>query len=815
MPFEKKWLRLDPSCFRTRGTWAGNAAKEKMNNVHFNPCRAHKLIIMFKKIIFGSAAFFVATFSIAQEKIDTTVVPNFVLDPVSIRDVWSANKTAPFAVTNLLPKDIEKINTGVDLPFLLRFTPSLTVTSDAGNGIGYTGLWIRGSDPTRVNVSINGVPLNDPESQQVFWVNTPDLASSTSNIQIQRGVGTSSNGTGSFGGSIHLDTDTDLERDFVRLNTGGGSFGSTKLMVEIGSRRSPNFEYNLRASSIQSNGYIDRAETRLFSYFTKGKWRLTQAENRKSELTIFAFGGKENTYQAWNGTPFEKLFGTTADILAFAGRNGASQVDIDNLLNSGRTYNAYMYENEIDNYAQDHAQAHYFSSKKKNGVTHEFRAAGHFTHGQGFFEQFRADEEVANYNMLPHIINGDTITTTNLVRRRWLNNNFYGVTGSYVLKKQNVTSTTGFGANHYSGQHYGRVIATGNPLIFVVDHEYYYGQSDKYDANAFSKIEWAVVPKKILVNADIQARFISYQTKGTDNDQRSYDVNSSSQFFNPKVGVRYFMNKSLSFYGSVAQSGKEPNRNDFVDAPSGRTPQNEYMTDYEAGLHFENDKLFQFDVNVYSMNYDNQLVLTGAVNDVGAPLRTNVAESFRRGVELSSTAYFNQQRLKVNGNITFSENKIIDFQERILRYYEDYTSAEEVIDRGKTNIAFSPNFIAGLSAEYQVFPHGWRVSMKPVRKQLYLLFNEKFVGKQHLDNTGSNTAVITAFAVSDFGIQWDSKYGPKPSVKITFWVNNAFNRMYSSNGYAFSYIYGETITERFYYPQAGRNYMLNFAVEIN
>ena len=767
---------------------------------------------MLKKIAFVGCALFVTTHLFGQEKQDTTGVPSFVLEPISIRDVWSANKTAPFAVTNLLPKDIEKINNGVDLPFLLRFTPSLTVTSDAGNGIGYTGLWIRGSDPTRVNVSINGVPLNDPESQQVFWVNTPDLASSTSNIQIQRGVGTSANGTGSFGGSIHLDTDTDLERNFVRFNTGGGSYGSNKIMVEIGSRRSPKFEYNLRASNIQSNGYIDRADTHLFSYFTKGKWRLSQEENRKSDLTVFVFGGKENTYQAWNGTPYEKLFGTTADILAFAGRNGASQADIDNLLNSGRTYNAYLYENEIDNYAQHHAQGHYFSSRKKNNIVHEFRAAAHFTHGQGYFEQFRVNEDVANYNMLPHIENGDTITTTNLVRRRWLNNNFYGVTGSYVLKNNRFVSTTGFGANHYSGQHYGRVIATGNPLIFVVDHEYYYGKSDKYDANAFTKMEWAVVPKKLMVNADLQVRYISYQTSGTDNDQRLYDVDNTTQFFNPKVGVRYFMNKSVSLYGSLAHSGKEPNRNDFVDAPFGRTPQNEYMTDFEAGFHFENDKLFQFDVNVYSMNYDNQLVLTGAVNDVGAPLRTNVAKSYRRGVELSAVALFNQQRLKVNGNITFSENKIIDFQERIFNYD---TYAEETISRGNTNIAFSPNMIAGLSAEYQVFPHGWRMTMKPVRKQLYLLFNEKFVGKQHLDNTGSNTAVITAFAVSDFGIQWDSKYGPKPSVKITFWVNNAFNRMYSSNGYAFSYIYGETITERFYYPQAGRNYMLNFAFEIN
>lgn len=782
-----------------------------MNNVHHNPCRAHKVKYMFKKIVFVSVALFVASSSFAQEKKDTTIVPTFVLEPLSIRDVWSAENDAPFALTNLKPMDIDKINTGVDLPFLLRFTPSLTVTSDAGNGIGYTGLWIRGSDPTRVNVSINGVPLNDPESQQVFWVNTPDLASSSSNIQIQRGIGTSSNGTGSFGGSIHLDTDTDLERDFVRLNAGGGSFGSNKLMVEIGSRRSPNFEYNLRASSIQSNGYIDRAETRLFSYFTKGKWRLTQAENRKSELTIFVFGGKENTYQAWNGTPYEKLYGTTSDILAFASRNGASQADINNLLNSGRTYNAYLYENEIDNYRQDHAQAHYFSSRKKNGATHEFRTAFHFTHGEGYFEQFKTDQDVTNYNMLPQIVNGDTLSLTNLVRRRWLNNNFYGATSSYVIRKSKFTSTSGLGVNHYNGQHYGRVIATGTPLIFVVDHQYYYGQSDKYDANAFSKFEWAVVPRKLIVNADLQARYVSYKTKGTDNDQRAYDVDMSTNFLNPKVGLRYFAGKFVSVYASVAHSGKEPNRNDFVDAPFGQTPKNEYMTDIEAGLHFENDYLFKFDVNLYSMSYNNQLVLTGALNDVGAPLRTNVAQSYRRGIELSSSAYF-KQRLKVGANLMLSENKIIDFQERIFNY-DNYS--EEVIARGTTNIAFSPNVVAGLTAEYQVFPHGWRMTMKPVRKQLYLLFNEKFVGKQHLDNTGSSTAVITAFAVSDFGIQWDSKYGPKPSVKITFWVNNAFDRMYASNGYAYSYIYGGTVTERFYYPQAGRNYMLNFAFEIN
>lgn len=776
-----------------------------MNNVHHNPCRAHKIKIMFKKIAFVCAVVFASTNSYAQEKIDTTIVPNFVLEPVSIRDVWSANNTAPFALTNLQPKDIEKINTGVDLPFLLRFTPSLTVTSDAGNGIGYTGLWIRGSDPTRVNVSINGVPLNDPESQQVFWVNTPDLASSSSNIQIQRGIGTSANGTGSFGGSIHIDTDSHLEKDFIRVNASAGSFGSTKGMFEIGSKIGKKFELNTRLSTIQSDGYIDRAETKLFSYFTKGKLNIIQEKNRSKELTFFVFGGKENTYQAWNGTPYEKLYGTTADILAFASRNGVSQADINNLLNSGRTYNAYLYENEIDNYTQHHAQAHYFSSKKKNGATHEFRTAFHFTHGQGYFEQFKVDQEVASYNMLPNIINGDTINTTNLVTRRWLNNNFYGVTSSYVFKKNNFTSTSGVGANHYNGQHYGRVIATGDPLIFVVDHQYYYGQSDKYDANAFSKIEWAFVPEKFIVNADIQARYVAYNTKGVDNDQRSYDVNVTSKFLNPKIGLRYFIGKSVSVYASVAHSGKEPNRSDYVDAAPGNFPKNEYMTDYEAGLHFGNGKKILFDVNAYIMNYTNQLVLTGALNDVGAPLRTNVAKSYRKGIEFSVSANLSR-KLKVAGNITLSENKILNFNERVFNYD---TYAEEVVSRGTTDIAFSPNMIAALNADYKV------LSNEQNGRQLNILFNEKFVGKQHLDNTGSSSAVLTAFAVSDMGIQWTEKRANGSSMKITFWANNVLNRMYSSNGYAYSYIYGNTVTERFYYPQAGRNYMLNFAFEIN
>jgi iron complex outermembrane receptor protein len=317
-------------------------------------------------------------------------------------------------------------------------------------------------------------------------------------------------------------------------------------------------------------------------------------------------------------------------------------------------------------------------------------------------------------------------------------------------------------------------------------------------------MEWAFVPEKFILNADIQARYVAYNTKGIDNDQRSYDVNVTSKFLNPKVGLRYFIRKSISVYASVAHSGKEPNRSDYVDAAPGNFPKNEYMIDYEAGLHVGNSKKIIFDVNAYFMNYNNQLVLTGALNDVGAPLRTNVAKSFRRGIELSTSLNVSR-KLKAGGNITLSENKIVDFNERVFNYD---TYMEEVVSRGTTDIAFSPNLIAALNLDYQVF------KTESAGSQLNLLFNEKFVGKQHLDNTGSSTAVLTAFAVSDLGIQWSSKIASGSNLKVTLWTNNVLNRIYSSNGYAYSYIYGGAVTERFYYPQAGRNFMLNFAVEL-
>jgi len=747
-----------------------------------------------------------------QSQIDSLGVPSYDLKTVTVHDVNTATNNDPYAVSNLTSREISKINVGQDLPFLLRFTPSLTVTSDAGNGVGYTGLWIRGSDPSRVNVTINGVPLNDPESQQVFWVNTPDLASSTNRIQIQRGIGTSVNGTGSFGGSIHIDTDQNFTKNFARVSYGVGSFGTSKVTAETGFRVSKRFKWNGRTSVINSNGYIDRARTNLNAYFLKGEWNLlpetVDGSLVQRSLTAYVFGGKENTYQAWYGTPYEKVYGNAADVQAYLDRNGITGADATNLLNSGRTYNYYLYPNEIDNYKQHHAQLHFESKSKLSSFTRTTRVTGHFTHGEGYFEQFKQGMSLAAVG-LPSVVNGsDTISDMNAVVQRWLNNNFIGIIASQSLNFSKGNITYGFAANHYHGKSYGRVVALGEPLLFFINHEYYRGVANKNDVNAFVKSQ-VIIRKHWLLNADLQGRVVNYATSGIDNDLSSYNVQKNLNFFNPKVGIRYnneWNGYGFSLYTSVAHAGHEPNRNDYIDGGLVE-PKPEYMTDFEGGLSFWKPNKFNFHTNVYYMNYTNQLVLTGALNDVGAPLRTNVSQSFRRGIE-NEIQWHVTSRLDLAGNITFSESMIKDFTEHVFNY-DTYTDV--AVARGNTPISFSPNRIAAAHAEVQV--------TNPLREgglHLSVFANEKYVSSQHLDNTGNNETTIPSYATTDMGvnIHFSTKENESNRMNILFLVNNVFNRMYTSNGYAYSYIWGQTVTERFYYPQAGRNYMVTLSVKI-
>ncbi len=697
-----------------------------------------------------------------------------------------ADARTPMAFTNISKEQIEKINYGQDIPYILREVPSLVMTSDGGTGIGYTGLWLRGSDASRINVTINDIPLNDPESQQVFWVNLPDFASSTDDIQVQRGVGTSTNGVASFGGTIKMGTNKLETKPYLRLNNGFGSFNTLRNTVAFGTGlRSDRFLLEGRLSRIASDGYIDRATARLASYFLTGAY-----VGEKTTLKLTTFGGQERTYQSWYGTPASRLSGNRDSMLVFAGNNGLNEAQLQNLLNSGRTYNFYTYENQVDDYRQTHYQLH---------LTHIFNqrltmnAALHYTKGLGFFEEFRDDESFERYGL---VAPNDSITSTDIIRRRWLDNHFYGGTFSIAYKKSKFDVTLGGAANQYIGDHFGELIWMQFAGDVPKDFNYYRGESTKNDGNIYARSNYRFA-EKFNLYVDVQGRMVQYITKGIDNDLRAYDVNDELFFFNPKAGLTFNRNKKEQAYFSVAVGNKEPNRNDYVDAPNGVTPRPESMIDFEGGYAFTGEKI-NARINLYYMQYKDQLVLTGELNDVGAPLRMNVDNSFRRGIELE-IAYRPIDKLLVSGNATFSQNKIEAFEELLY----DYTNGFDIvrIQHSNTDIAFSPSVIAGGRAEY--FVH----------KNISVSWLPRYVGRQYLDNTQNEFLSIDPYFVNDIAVRWSKITKRENKVAVQVLTNNAFNEMYSSNGYTFSYIFDQRITERFFYPQAGRFFLLSFQLE--
>jgi iron complex outermembrane receptor protein len=721
-----------------------------------------------------------------------------LLDTAIVEATRADNKT-PMAYTELTAKEITPLNNGQDMPYLLRFTPSLIATSDAGNGIGYTGLWIRGSDPSRINVTINGVPLNDPESQQVFWVNTPDFGSSVNNVQIQRGVGTSANGAAAFGGSIKLETRGVRTKPYAEMNNAAGSFGTWKNNISLGTGLLNNhFIIEARLSRIASDGYIDRASSDLKSFFLEGNYI-----SEKTSVKLTAFGGRENTYQSWYGTPYEALYGTEQDKLDFASRNYLNEAQTENLLTSGRTYNYYQYNNQVDNYGQDHFQAHVTRNLNK---VFTLNATAHYTHGEGYFEEFKDDQPYENYGLSPVTFDSSTtINSTNLIRRRWLNNDFYGGVFSLSMKKNNWESTIGGSYNEYKGNHFGRIIwmqfanTTGN------DHEYYRGKSLKRDGNIYWKNVYTI-NKKLDAYTDLQLRTVNYATSGTDNDLRAYNVSDNLLFFNPKVGINYRRLNNERMYASAAVGNKEPNRNDYVDAPTGSNIKPEQMLDLEAGYNLRRAN-WNVGINLYNMLYKNQLVLTGEINDVGAPLRTNVAKSYRRGIELEG-AWKICKGFNFAGNITLSQNKIKDFNETLYDYTVDYEVRN--IAHTNTNISFSPSVISGAQLSYRYEAD----KNYPNRDAMEFALMTKYVGKQYMDNTQNEYTALDAYWVNDTRFTYELTLQNKHIITLNVVVNNLFDIHYSSNGYTYSYIYDTRVTERFYYPQAGRNFMLSLALKL-
>lgn len=710
-----------------------------------------------------------------------------------------ANYKTPMAYTELTAKEITPLNNGQDMPYLLRFTPSLVATSDAGNGIGYTGLWIRGSDPSRINVTINGVPLNDPESQQVFWVNTPDFGSSVNNVQIQRGVGTSANGAAAFGGSIKLETRGVHTKPYAEMNNATGSFGTWKNNISLGTGLLNNhYIIEARLSRIASQGYIDRASSDLKSFFVEGNYL-----GEKTTVKLTAFSGRENTYQSWYGTPHEVLYGSEQDKLNFAERNYLSPAQTTNLLNSGRTYNYYEYTNQVDNYGQNHFQAHV--TRNLNSIF-SLNATAHYTHGEGYFEEFKYDQEYESYGLSPITIDSSSaITTTNLVRRRWLKNDFYGGVFSLTMKKNNWESVIGGSYNEYKGNHFGRIIWMQFANSTNIDYEYYRGKSLKRDGNIYWK-NVCTINKKMDVFSDMQLRNVDYATSGTDNDLRSYTISDNLLFFNPKVGINYRRINNERMYASAAVGNKEPNRNDYVDAPTGSNIMPEKMLDLEAGYALRRAR-WNAGVNLYNMLYKNQLVLTGELNDVGAHLRTNVSQSYRRGVEIEC-GWEIYKGINFAGNITLSQNKIKNFNETIYDYTVDYEVKN--IAHTNTNISFSPAVIAAAQLSYRYEAD----KNYPNRDAMEFSLMTKYVCKQYMDNTQNELTALDAYFASDARFTYELILKNHHMFTFNLTVNNLLNSLYSSNGYTYSYIYDTRVTERFYYPQAGRNFMASLGVKL-
>ena len=715
-------------------------------------------------------------------------------DEVVVQATRATENTAT-TFKNLSKEDIAKNNLGQDIPYLLDQTPGVVISSDAGAGIGYTSMRIRGSDAQRTNVTVNGIPLNDAESLGSFFINLPDFASSVDNVQIQRGVGTSTNGAGAFGASLNFQTNTLNEEPYAELDNSFGSFNSWKNTIRLGTGLlDDKFSFDGRLSRIKSDGYIDRAWSDLQSFFLSGAWH---GEN--SLLRANVFGGKEKTYQAWYGTPQSRLTGDVDAMLAYAADDGLTDYETENLLRSDRRYNKYLYDNETDNYQQTHYQL-LFSTSLNGNLT--LNTALHYTRGKGYYEQFRDNDNYSAYGLSPVIIAGESISETDLVRQRWLDNHFYGGTYSLIYNNSDGLEITWGGAyNEYHGDHYGDVVWAEYPLFtdgfytpgaegsFKTSYRYYNGDALKKDFNTYLKASYRL--GNWFLFGDVQYRHIDYAIAGTDNDLRDITQETTFDFFNPKVGLTYRLSAASNVYASYALANKEPVRSDFTDWPVGQTPESEQLHNVEAGYRLRTSRI-NIGINAYAMLYKNQLVLTGQLNDVGATLRQNVDDSYRAGLEVDGR-WAPVHWFTWSATAAYSQNKIKNFTEvvgDVENFYE------------KTDISFSPDWIA--SSE---------LSFKPL-KPLELAFISKYVSRQYLDNTGNEGRSIDGFFVNHVRLGYQTSFWRLKNVGLTLLVNNVFNEKYSANGFTWGYYLTETdrVDHNYFYPQATTNFLLGLNV---
>ncbi|WP_224485084.1 TonB-dependent receptor [Robertkochia aurantiaca] len=692
---------------------------------------------------------------------------DILLDEVLVSAI-RANPENPVTFSNLTAEEIKPRNLGQDIPILMNYMPAVVTTSDAGAGVGYTGIRVRGSDATRVNVTINGIPYNDAESHGTFWVNMPDFATSVENLQLQRGVGTSTNGAGAFGASLNLLTDGVKDEAYAQVNGSAGSFNTLRTNIKFGTGlMNDHFSVSGRLSRIQSDGYIDRASSDLESYFLQAAYK-----DENTLVKALLFGGHEITYQAWYGIEDEELLRTNRTFNIAGAIYGDNGEIVD------------FYDNEVDNYKQDHFQLHW---NQEFGQHWNTNLAVHYTYGRGFFEQFRQDDDFATYGLEPLTVNGSLVNTTDLIRRRWLDNDFYGTTFSAIYEQNNFELILGGAYNIYEGDHFGEIIWARFASDSEYRDRYYNDDSRKTDLNTYAKVNMKLTDGLSLYG-DLQFRKVNYEANGEDTGL----VDDEFNFLNPKVGLTYRMNASNQLYLSYARGSREPNRNDYESG----SPKPEFLNDYELGWRFYNQKL-RINANAYYMRYKDQLVLTGALNDVGAPLRENVGDSYRLGLELDASLMLGSNFVW-QPNLALSSNKNIDYI---------FSRDGELVNLGNTNISYSPEVVAGNVITW----------LPGERTQISVL--TKYVSEQYLGNIDAPSSKLDAYTTTDLNLQYEIRpEGFIRSVVFSGLLNNVFDAKYISNGYYYTFDIPDgnngvtTLDGTGYYPQAGINFLLGASI---
>jgi iron complex outermembrane recepter protein len=708
--------------------------------------------------------------------LNVSLMPKDMITGEVIINASRAGSHTPLAYTTIDNEILSRQNIGQDIPFLLSLTPSLVETSEAGNGIGYTSLRIRGTDASRINVTIDGIPLNDPESQQVFWVDLPDIASSIENIQVQRGAGTSTNGSGAFGATVSIRTKNPENEPYARISTSLGSFNTSKKMVAVGTGLLDNwFAFQIRLTELKSDGYIDRTGSDHKSAYISSVFR-----NDKASLKANIILGEEHTGIGWWGVP--------EDMLSVNRRyNPAGEYTDENGL-------IHFYNNESDNYNQNHYQLIY-NLKLRNDLN--FSTAFHYTKGNGYYEEYKEGKTLSGYG-LPDINVGDTlIASTDLIRRKWMSNDFLGIVWSFKYVKDKLDATFGGGANYYNGDHFGRIIWMKYPGNIKKDYQWYYNNGIKGEVSIFSKADYSI-SDMISIYGDLQYRYINYEMTGTDDDLKNLDQEHHFGFFNPKAGIFFSITPRQDAYFSFSVAHREPTRADFKEAAGDpdATPRPETLYDSELGYKLKGTR-YSVAVNLFSMIYKDQLVPTGELNNVGYSIMTNVEKSSRIGAELSAGI---KPFAFLNWDISaaISRNTISDFVEHYVDYNtSDWSEEYKSKDIGTVNIAYSPSFTGSSDMSFKI------------HKNLELHMVSKYVGKQYFDNTMNPERMIEPYFVNSLRIDFNPVIPKIKGTEFQVLINNILNHEYESNAYGGNwYEDGVEKTWAYYFPQAGINFMI-------